>query len=112
MAKGIVNATAAWPSSAAISGLVDEYLEEDSQERRVVILLDILDCLRQDMDAAGGEPNELKALMARMSGSRSKFLGEPRSRGCAHVRGARKIAENLRAERDQSHLGSTDSLIH
>ena len=90
IADGIIGATAGWPSSVAIRGLVEEYLLQDSQEKRIVILLDILDCLRQDMDAASKESTELNALMARMSSSRAKFLGVPRRRGCAHVKGAGK----------------------
>jgi hypothetical protein len=85
VAEGIIRATGGWPSSVVIRGLVSEYRSQSSEEKRVVILLDILDCLRQDLDAASPEPTELKALMARMSGSRSKFLGVPRRRGCAHV---------------------------
>ena len=99
VANGIIRATAEWPSSAAIRGLVDEYLSQGSQEKRIVILFDILDCLRQDMDAAGGECAELMVLMARISASRSKFLGAPRRRDCAHVKRARNDAEALGAER-------------
>jgi hypothetical protein len=92
VADGIIRATAGWPSSAVIRGLVSEYQSQSSEEKRVVILLDVLDCLSQDLDAASPEPTELKALMARMSGSRSRFLGVPRRGGCAHVspQGTRK----------------------
>lgn len=58
VAEGIIRATAEWPSSTAIRGLVGEYLSENSEERRVAILLDVLDCLRQDLDAADAEPND------------------------------------------------------
>ena len=100
VANGIVRATAEWPSSTAIRGLVDEYLLQGSQEKRVVILLDILDCLRQDMDAASGECAELRVLMARMSGSRSKFLGAPRHGGCTHVKHVRGGGRASGAERE------------
>ncbi len=85
MAGGIIAATADWPSSAAIRGLIQEYLSQSSQKRRVVILLDVLDCLRQDMEAASGEPTELMMLMARMSDSRWRYLGESRRRSCSHT---------------------------
>lgn len=100
VAEGIIRATAEWPSSGAIRGLIDEYLAQSSQEKRVVILLDVLDCLRQDMDAASGESTGLKVLMARMSGSRWKYLGVPRRRGCTHVKRARNGRDATRVQRD------------
>ena len=104
IANGIIGATVGWPSSVAIRGLVEEYLLQDSQEKRVVILLDILDCLRQDMDAASRGSTELEVLMAKMSSSRAKFIGVPRRRGCAHVKGAGKNREALGAERNTRDL--------
>jgi hypothetical protein len=100
VAEEIVRATAEWPSSGAIRGLIDEYLSQGSQERRVVILLDVLDCLRQDMEAERGQSTELKALMARMSGSRWRFLGTQRPKGCTHLKRARKGAGAVGAERE------------
>jgi hypothetical protein len=107
VAEGIIRATAEWPSSAAIRGLVGEYLSQSSQEKRVVILLDVLDCLRQDIDAASAESTELREIMARMSSSRSKFLGVPRRRGCAHVKRSRNRGEVLGAEREAVDLAAS-----
>lgn len=89
VAEAIIESTAEWPSSAAIRELVREYQSQGSQERRVVILLDILDCLRQDMDAASGESTKLKILIAKMSASRWRYLGTPKQRGCAHLEGTK-----------------------
>ncbi len=48
-AQRIVEATASMPSARAIRELMVEYVSQRSQERRLIILLDVYSCLMQDL---------------------------------------------------------------
>ncbi len=48
-AEEVVSATAGLPSARAIRELMAEYLSQRSQERRIVILMDVYTCLMQDL---------------------------------------------------------------
>lgn len=49
VAEEIREATSRLPSAAAIEGLLVEYVSQQSQQRRIVILADIYSCLVQDL---------------------------------------------------------------
>lgn len=55
-ADEILNATAGLPSAKAIKELLAEYVSQDSQNRRIVILADIYCCVAQDFESSAPWP--------------------------------------------------------